>query len=371
MADSTHYGQVGRKAGEKGAPIKGRGAVSNPKNRYEPKTTEAFDDGWGTLDDLAREPSKVQTIALDESSRTIISSNRSPDLPFNQSINPYRGCEHGCIYCYARPSHAYWDLSPGLDFETKIITKPNAAELLRAALSKRNYQASPILIGANTDPYQPLEAKLGTTRSIIEVLAEFKHPFSIITKGKLITRDLDLLAPLAAQRLFAAAVSVTTLDNHTKRALEPRAASGKERLATISALTEAGVPVTLMAAPMIPYINDQELETLLTEGRKAGAISANYILLRLPLEISEMFQEWLAAHYPDRASRVMGIVRQSRGGKDYSSRFGERMRGTGHFAELLEQRFRLTARKLGFGTDARNQLDTSQFSPPGQQLQLL
>lgn len=360
------------------AAIKGRGALSNPANRFDPKHTEPFCDGWddtapgdedscdGGLESKHFPPTQILT----ESSRTIVTSNTSPDIPFDQSINPYRGCEHGCIYCYARPTHAYWDLSPGLDFETKIITKPNAAQLLREKLSKPGYKVSPIAIGANTDPYQPLEANLKTTRSLIEVLAEFNHPFSIITKGSLITRDLDLLAPLAARNLFTAAVSVTTLDNQLKRILEPRAASGAVRLKVINELSSAGIKVTMLVAPMIPYINDAELEAILAAGKKAGASAANYILLRLPLEISQMFQDWLAAHYPERAEKVMSIVRQSRGGQDYRSAFGERMRGTGHFADLLSQRFKIAYRRLGFETDQRYELDCSAFKRHNEQLSL-
>ena len=397
-------------------PLKGRGALSNPHNRYNPRRVEPFDDGWGAQmgvptealpdngdeenqqgDSSSKDPSKepfidpsndafidplkdafddplkaqrLETIILKETSRSIITTNKSPDIPFDASINPYRGCEHGCIYCYARPSHAYWDLSPGLDFETKIIIKPMAASLLRDTLNKPGYQVKPICIGANTDPYQPLEAKLGTTRSIIEVLSEFNHPFSIITKSGLILRDLELLASLAERRLCSVAVSVTTLDNDLKRKLEPRAASGKVRLDTIKQLSAAGVRVSMMAAPMIPCINDQELETLLAAGKEAGAASASYILVRLPLEISEMFQDWLGAHFPDRAAKVMNIIRQTRGGKDYQSAFGLRMRGSGEFAQLLRRRFEVAYRKLGFAKHQRFQLDSSQFTPQREQLAL-
>ena len=311
-----------------------------------------------------------RTITLKDSSKTIITKNRSPDIPFDQSINPYRGCEHGCIYCYARPTHAYWDLSPGLDFESKIIVKPDAPELLRRQLDKPGYVVKPISIGANTDPYQPLESQLKTTRAIIEVLAEYRHPFSIITKSQLITRDLDLLAPLAEKNLCSVAVSVTSLDNGLKRLLEPRTPSGKRRLDAIRALSDAGVRTLLLAAPMIPYINDQELESILEAGRDAGAVSARYILLRLPLEISQMFQEWLAAHFPDRAERVMSIVRQSRGGQDYRSVFGERMVGTGAFAELLHKRWDVASRKLGYENDTRFELDTTLFRRSHHQMSL-
>ena len=349
--------------GKKKQPQKGRGALTNPHNRYAHQRVEEFDDGWHGAEYPADEnapaaetnedasASTIRTITLIDKGKTIISTNKSPDIPFNKSINPYRGCEHGCIYCYARPTHAYWDMSPGLDFESKIIIKPDAAKLLRETLSKPGYKVSPITVGANTDPYQPLEARLKTTRSIIEVLHEFNHPFSMITKSGLITRDLDLLAPMAEKGLFSAAVSVTTLSNDLKRILEPRATSGKTRLGAIKALTDAGVRVTLMAAPMIPYVNDNELEDILASGSEAGARSAGYILLRLPLEISEMFQDWLHAHFPDRAEKVMSIIRQSRGGKDYQSEFGKRMKGTGEFAELLAQRFKVATRKLGLNQE--------------------
>ncbi len=348
-------------------PIKGRGSLSNPYNRYQPKQVEAFHDGWDIEED---EPAPLKTTLIEERSRTIISSNSSPDIPFDFSINPYRGCEHGCVYCYARPSHAYWDMSPGLDFETKIITRPNAAELLRKKLTSPSYQVKPLCIGANTDPYQPAEAKLQTTRQLIEVLGEFKHPFSIITKSNLIVRDLDLLAPLAEQNLCSVAVSVTTLDNKLKRILEPRTPAGKVRLDAIRTLSDQGIRVTMLVAPMIPYVNDHEMEQILAAGYKVGAVSARYILLRLPLEISPMFQEWLAAHYPDRAAKVMSVVRQSRGGKDYRSVFGERMVGTGEFAQLIRKRFEVASRRLGFNNDDRFQLDYSQFRRHNEQLTL-
>ena len=346
---------------------KGRGALSNPGNRFETKQREDFDDGW----DIQEEPRAFpRTTILEESSRTIITTNKSPDIPFDYSINPYRGCEHGCIYCYARPSHAFWDLSPGLDFETKIITKPNGPKLLREKLEKPGYKVSTICIGANTDPYQPLESQLQTTREIIKVLAEFRHPFSIITKSALINRDIDLLAPLAAKNLCSVAVSVTTLDNSLKRIMEPRTPSGNVRLDTIRQLSDAGIRVTLLAAPMIPYINDSELETILARGREAGAVSARYIFIRLPLEIKDMFREWLAAHFPDRADKVMNIIRQSRGGNDYRSAFGERMVGTGEFAKLVNSRWTVACRRLGFENENKFELDDSQFRRNNHQLKL-
>ena len=349
------------------AAIKGRGALSNPANRFHHQHSEPVDDGWDTP---IEEPARPKTITLNEVSKTIISSNQSPDLPFETSINPYRGCEHGCIYCYARPTHAYWDLSPGLDFETKIIIKPDAAALLRKKLEQPNYVPKTLCIGANTDPYQPLESDLRITRSIIEVLAEFQHPFSMITKSNLVTRDLDLLAPLAAKNLCSVAVSVTTLDNSLKRILEPRTPAGKVRIDTIRELSQAGVRVTMLAAPIIPYINDQELESILEAGHSAGVNAARYILLRLPREVSPMFQEWLQEHFPDRAEKVMGIIRQTRGGKDYSSVYGERMVGTGHFASLINARWKIHAKKLGIKNGERFDLDFSQFKRSNEQLKL-
>ena len=348
--------------------LKGRGALSNPSNRFDPQTIEAIHDGWDSCEE--DQPAPLKTTVLTETSKTIITNNRSPDIPFDFSINPYRGCEHGCIYCYARPTHAYWDLSPGLDFETRIITKPNAAILLREKLTQPGYKPKTLCIGANTDPYQPLESELKITRSIIEVLSEFRHPFSIITKGALIQRDLDLLAPLAEKNLCSVAVSVTTLDNSLKRILEPRTPAGGVRIQTIKNLSEAGIPVTLLAAPMIPYINDQELESILAAGKEAGASSARYILIRLPLEVSPMFQDWLKEHFPDRAKKVMSTIRQSRGGSDYRSVFGERMRGTGPFADLINARWQVSSRKLGYTNDDRYELDYSQFKTSNKQLAL-
>lgn len=347
-------------------PIKGRGTSSNPDNRYARFTTESFEDGWWQDEDQASRA----TVVREEQSRTIITSNHSPDIPFDQSINPYRGCEHGCVYCYARPSHAYWDLSPGLDFESTLIARPDAAQLLRRTLSSPRYECKPITIGANTDPYQPLEAKYRTTRELLEVLREFRHPFSIITKSALILRDLDIISEMAGDGLASAAVSVTTLDNDLKRKLEPRTASPAARLRTMTQLGHAGVPVTMLVAPVIPAINDHELESILAAGKEAGADSASYILLRLPLEISDMFQDWLALHYPDRAGHVMSLVRQSRDGKDYRSDFHQRMTGTGHFADLFRKRFEVASRKFGLAGGTRFQLDTTQFKRVNHQLSL-
>lgn len=346
--------------------IKGRGASSNPDLRFSTRHSEGVDDGWWQ-DEVPLNP---KTEVLIDRSKTIISTNKSPDIPFDQSINPYRGCEHGCIYCYARPSHAYWDLSPGIDFETKIITKPNADILLRKTLSKPTYRCKVINIGANTDPYQPLEAKLETTRKIIEVLQEHLHPFSLITKASLILRDLNLLSEMAADKLCSVAVSVTTLDNDLKRKLEPRTASGESRLKTIETLSKAGIAVTLMVAPVIPFINDSEIETILKRGKEAGAIAANMIYLRLPHEVSPLVKEWLELHYPDKAAHVMSLVRQSRGGKDYDSRFFSRMAGEGVIAETIRQRFNIAARKFELPSQHRFKLDCSQFRRGFDQLSL-
>jgi len=342
--------------------LKGRGATISPDSRYASTTSEVFDDGWDTIEEPA--PS-IATVVLEEKCKTIISTNQSPDIPFRYSINPYRGCEHGCIYCYARPTHAYWDLSPGLDFETKIISKPEAAALLRKAFTKPNYRCESICIGANTDPYQPLEARLGITREILEVFQEFRHPFSIITKSQLIKRDIDILSDMAANNLCSVAVSVTTLNNDLKRKLEPRAASGKARINTIRLLSEAGVKVTMLVAPVIPFINDSEIERILQAGKEAGAVSASYIFLRLPLEISGMFRDWLTRHYPEKASHVMSLVQQSRGGRDYQTGFGRRMVGEGVFAKVISDRFRIASQRLGFVDTNRFTLDTSQFIHQG------
>ena len=361
---------TGRKAKHSrgGAPLKGRAATYNPANRFAHHVSTVFDDGWDRTEDAADRP---PTLAIREIPRTIISTNQSPDISFDQSINPYRGCEHGCIYCYARPTHAYWDMSPGLDFETRIIVKQGAADLLRQRFDQPNYRVKPIVIGANTDPYQPLEISEQITRQLIEVMVEYQHPFSMISKSQLVLRDLDLLAPMAKAGLFSMAISVTTLDNSLKRMLEPRTTTGSKRLAAIAALTAAGIPVTLLVAPMIPYINDGELETIMGVGREAGARRCRYILLRLPLETSALFQAWLSTHFPARADKVMSIIRQSRGGKDYDSAFGSRMTGTGQFAALLHQRWQIASRKLGFEEkDDRFLLDTTRFRRHNQQLRL-
>ncbi|MEE4143622.1 MAG: PA0069 family radical SAM protein [Halieaceae bacterium] len=330
----------------------GRGALSNRGSRYQPTRID-WDDG-------VEGPTPVtECRAVD--ARSIISRNRSPDIPFSQSINPYQGCEHGCIYCYARPTHAYLDLSPGIDFETRLTYKRNAATLLERELAKPGYACSCITLGANTDPYQPIEKEHRITRQLLEVLQRQRHPVAIITKGALVTRDIDILAEMAADGLCSVAMSITTLDANLKRTLEPRAASGPARLAAAEALAAAGIPVTVLFAPVIPALNDSEMETILGRSRDAGATAAAYILLRLPREIRELFFEWLQQHYPLRARHVISVLRQCRDGGDNDSRFGHRMRGTGTFAELLSQRFRVACKRLGLarseGSDASSRTD--------------
>jgi DNA repair photolyase len=298
--------------------------------------------------------------------RSIIARNNSPDIPFTQSINPYQGCEHGCIYCYARPTHAYLDLSPGIDFETKLSYKVNAAAQLTRELARPGYQCSAITLGANTDPYQPIEKTCGITRDILQVLQRCRHPVSIITKGALITRDIDILAKMATDGLCSVAISITTLDPGLKRLMEPRAASAQARLAAMASLSAAGIPVSLLFAPVIPALNDSDMEGILTAARDAGAHSASYILLRLPLEVRELFFEWLHLHYPLRAEHVISLLRHSRSGADYDFRFGHRMRGTGTFADLLAQRFRLGCKRLGLNVRAPVTTRTDLFKPPEQ-----
>lgn len=331
-------------------PIRGRGASDRVAGRFQHSDVQAEDDGWGSLH--ARDATDPQappaTTVSDEQARRIISRNQSPDVGFSQSVNPYRGCEHGCVYCFARPSHAYLDLSPGLDFETRLFAKRNAAERLREELAKPGYRPAPIALGINTDGWQPVERRLAISRECLQVLAEARHPVSIVTKSALVLRDLDLLAPMAAQGLVHVTLSVTTLDNRLSAKLEPRAAAPHARLKTIAALREAQVPVGVLVAPVIPAITDMQLEAILQAAREAGARSAGYILLRLPHELSGIWRQWLAQHYPDRAGKVMNLLSQMRGGKDYDSRFGTRMRGEGVFAQLLAARFARAHRALGF-----------------------
>jgi DNA repair photolyase len=346
------------------APVKGRGTVWAIEHRFAEASREALDDGWGTLQQAAEEESVAPaTRVLDEQVRSILTGNDSPDIGFDLSINPYRGCEHGCTYCYARPTHSYLNLSPGLDFETRIVAKVNAAERLREALAARGYAPSLLNIGSATDAYQPVERRLRITRSILEVLQEARHPFSLITKSSLVERDLDIIGPMAAQGLAAVYVSITTLDGALARALEPRAASPQRRLRTIETLARAGVPVGVSVSPVIPFLNEPELESVLTAARDAGAGRAFSIVLRLPWEVNPLFQQWLAQHVPERADRIMARVREMRGGKDNDARFGTRMTGQGVWAELLRQRFVKTCARLGLGRH-RIELDMSQFRPP-------
>ena len=342
-------------------PIKGRGAASNPEGRFESAKLEAFDDGWEREQEPAPHPA---TTVTEERARSIISRNDSPDIPFEQSINPYRGCEHGCIYCYARPSHAYLNLSPGLDFETKLFAKTNAVELLRAELAKPNYRVSPINLGANTDPYQPIERRYKITRQILEVMLEHRHPLTVITKNALIERDLDLLAALARANLVYAFVSITSLDNKLSAKLEPRASAPHRRIAALKTLADAGVPCGVMVAPIIPMLTDRWLEQILEQAHAAGARTAGYTILRLPWELKDLVREWLELHFPERAEHVLSLVRQMRGGRDNDPRFGSRMRGEGEFAELIRQRFMVTTKRLGFHRGRDVALDSSMFAPP-------
>jgi DNA repair photolyase len=346
-------------------PRKGRGAAGNPQPRFDREQRTAIDDGWRRPED--DEPPPLHTTVSLDSSRSIIARNDSPDIPFEQSINPYRGCEHGCVYCFARPTHAYLGLSPGLDFETRLFAKPQAAALLRAELMSPKYVCKVIALGANTDPYQPIEREHRITRRVLEVLQEFRHPVGVVTKSALITRDLDILGAMAAQHLAAAAVSITTLDRELARRLEPRAPTPQRRLDTVRALAQAGIPTSVLASPMIPALNDHELEAILEAARDAGAVAANFILLRLPLELTSLFEEWLAAHAPGKAKHVMSLIRLARDGKTYRAEFGTRMTGTGAYAEMLQRRFASACRRLGFiGRRDALRLDTTQFRRPPQ-----
>lgn len=341
---------------------RGRGAASNPPGRFEVTRTRIDDDGWGLLDEPLPH---LATSLSPEAARSIITRNRSPDVPFTQSINPYRGCEHGCIYCYARPSHALMNLSPGLDFETRLFYKQDAAALLRKELAAKSYRCSPIALGSNTDPYQPVERAHRVTRQILETLSECNHPATIVTKGAaLILRDIDLLRDMAARNLVAVYVSVTTLDPGLKRQLEPRAASPAARLSVIRKLTDANVPVGVLVAPVIPALTDHELEDILEAASRSGALSARYIMLRLPYEVKTLFREWLEDHVPLRASHVMARVHALRGGRDNDPRFGTRHQGEGPFADLFRRRFQIACRRLGLNQAPPPPLDTSQFVPP-------
>lgn len=339
---------------------KGRGATLQIEGRFESVAREHFDDGWGAADE---ELPPFRTTVTVEQAKSVIQRHDSPDLPFDYSLNAYRGCEHGCIYCYARPSHGYLNLSPGLDFETKLFAKPAAAQLLRAELARPSYRCSPIALGSNTDPYQPIEREWRITRQIIEVLAECRHPLSIVTKSALIERDIDLLAQLASDRLVQVFVSVTTLDAELARKLEPRAASPRRRLQAIQRLNEAGVPCGVMVAPVVPFLTDAELERILEAAREHGARSTAYSLLRLPYELKDLFRDWLVTHYPLKAEHVMSRLREMRGGRENDAEFGSRFRGNGLFADLLSRRFHKACERLGFNRESM-ELDTSRFRPP-------
>jgi DNA repair photolyase len=341
--------------------IRARGADTNRAGRFEATASEAFDDGW----DLPEEERLVATDVRLERPRSAISWNRSPDLPFDRSINPYRGCEHGCIYCYARPTHAYLNLSPGLDFETQLIARPGIAAVLEAELRRPTYRAAPLAIGTNTDPYQPVERDHAIMPEVLAVLSAFRHPVWITTRGTTIERDIDLIAPMAAERLASVSVSVTTLDEGLARKMEPRAPSPKRRLQIIRRLSEAGIPVRIQVSPLIPALTDHELEAVMEAGRDAGARAANTIPLRLPLEVADLFRDWLAATFPDRAARVMGRVRELHGGRDYDPEFGKRMRGQGLWAELIHRRADLARKRLGLD-EGLPALRTDLFAPPPQ-----
>ncbi|HEY6773502.1 MAG TPA: PA0069 family radical SAM protein [Oxalicibacterium sp.] len=360
------------------APLKsrkGRGAVTNMQGRYELQTREVFDDGWSDCNDettgqgeTAADESAAawKTQVIEERAKTILSRNSSPDLPFGVSLNPYRGCEHGCIYCFARPTHSYLGLSPGLDFESRIFAKVNAPELLRRELASPSYRPESIALGINTDAYQPCERELKLTRRVLEVLHECQHPVGLITKSALIERDIDLLSDMASKRLASVAVTITTLDPVIARTLEPRAAAPARRLRTIRTLTDAGIPVGVSIAPVIPFVTEPDLERILAAVAEAGVISAGFIVLRLPWEVSPLFRQWLQAHFPDRAQRVMNRIQDMRGGKDYDAAFGSRMKGEGMWAELIQQRFDIAVERLGIGRRITRftSLDTSRFRRP-------
>ncbi|MEX0751691.1 MAG: PA0069 family radical SAM protein [Xanthobacteraceae bacterium] len=345
---------------------RGRGTLSNAAGRYEPHARVAFDDGWRSLEDL---PPFKTTVTFD-STRKIITRNDSPDISFDRSINPYRGCEHGCVYCFARPTHAYLGMSPGLDFESKLFAKPDAPELLEKELSAKNYEPRTIAIGTNTDPYQPIERRYQIMRRILEVLERAGHPVGIVTKSALVLRDLDILSRMAERKLAKVALSVTTLDPQLARSMEPRAATPMRRLETLRRLSAAGVPTTVMFAPVIPAINDAEMERVLDAAAAAGVQGAGYVLLRLPLEVRDLFREWLTANYPDRVEHVFKLIRDMRGGKDYDSTWGKRQKGSGPYAWMLGRRFEIACEKLGLNKN-RNSLTTEHFEPPIKRAQQL
>lgn len=346
--------------------LKGRGARGNLQGRFEAETREQVHDGWDTVHEEVCNGHQIRTTVTEETAKTILSRNASPDIPFNVSLNPYRGCEHGCIYCFARPSHSYLGLSPGLDFESRIVAKVNAADLLRQELARPGYVPQNIAIGVNTDAYQPCERERGITREVLQVLKECRHPYGLITKSALIERDIDLIAPMAEKGLACAAITITTLDGDIARTLEPRATAPARRLRAIRNLTDAGIPVSVSVAPIIPFVTEPEIERILEAARDAGAIGAHYVVLRLPWEVNPLFQDWLQAHFPERAGRVMSRVRDLRGGKDYESDFGKRMHGEGIWADLIRQRFTKAVKRFGMDgyTCLFSKLDTSQFRRP-------
>ena len=349
------------RAGHHGAATKGRGATLNPEGRFETVAYETFDDGWQGEAEVER----LETVVTEEQVRSIISRNDSPDVPFSQSVNPYRGCEHGCVYCYARPSHAYLGLSPGLDFETRLFAKVNAAATLRRELAATGYRCELIALGANTDPYQPIERRYRITRSVLEVLAECRHPVGIVTKNALIERDIDLLAPMAAQRLAEVYISVNSLEREIARRLEPRCSAPERRIEAIRRLSGAGIPVGVLIAPTIPFLTDDQIERVLEAAWEAGARRASYVLLRLPYEVKDLFRAWLEQHYPLKAAHVMSRIHAMRDGRDNDPNFGSRMRGNGEFAELLRTRFRIACARLGFNAKrGYGELDTRSFRAP-------
>ncbi len=341
-------------------PPRGRGSHSNASGRFERFVRHEIDDGWTHEDPV---PEQLKTQIFRDAARTVITRNQSPDVPFDRSINPYRGCEHGCIYCFARPTHAYLGLSPGVDFEAKLYQKPEAAKLLARELRGEDYVPQTIALGTNTDPYQPIEKRFRITREVLKVLSAFNHPVGIVTKSPLIVRDIDILGPMAERGLVKVAISVTTLDRKLARTMEPRCATPERRLQALDLLSRAGIPTTVLMAPIIPALNDPEIEDVLARVKDAGAARAGYVLLRMPLEIKELFAEWLEAHYPDRAGKVLSLMRQMRGGKDYDAAWGQRMKGRGPYAVLIAKRFRLAARRLGLDAPSL-ELDCGQFAPP-------
>jgi DNA repair photolyase len=340
---------------------KGHGALTNPPPRFDLHQVSAVDDGWYQHE----VPESIPTTLEPDRARGVITTNDSPDIPFDQSINPYRGCASSCIYCFARPSHAYLGLSPGLDFETRLFYKADAAKILESELSRPGYVCKPIMLGANTDPYQPVERRMKVTRSVLEVLERTRHPVAVISKHALVLRDLDLLTSLARDNLASVTLSVTTLDDELKRRLEPQTASPAARVRTIAALNAAGVPAGVMVAPVIPALTDHEMERILEACAEAGARWAGYVLLRLPYEVKDLFKEWLAEHYPQRAAHVMSLIREMRAGRENDAQFGSRMRGTGPYALLLRSRFKVACRRLGLNSTSRGALDTTRFRPPG------